>query len=196
MSYKILFLSCVCFIGASSILSAATDLESQMTLQEKQQTGVVNLSKKQRLALAAWIDENYVPKSQSPSLQEELSLQPNPPMTQYSFGTTDAVGQLSISMNLQGGQQLVLSDSTRWQIQPQDVGITSLWLSPAPITLRQGTDTNYPFILTNLYSNQSVRAKQIVPGQIPPSAPPTDLSKPAQPMTAPSPQQQSTPPQK
>ncbi|NDE83016.1 MAG: hypothetical protein EB051_05340, partial [Chlamydiia bacterium] len=51
--------SLFCLITAGSM--AATNLDQQMSLQDKQQTGIVNLSLKQRQSLALWIDRYYVP---------------------------------------------------------------------------------------------------------------------------------------
>ena len=139
---------------ATSSLLAVTNLDQQMTLQEKQQTGVVNLTLKQKQALAAWIDGHYTLTSEAQSSNPTQPAQPNAAMQEHA---------LTLSVNSQNGQQLLLSDGSRWQIHPQDVKISSIWLTPITVGLKRGTDPNFPYIITNLSTNQSVRAKQISP---------------------------------
>jgi len=140
----------IALICATSPMLAATNLDQQMTLPEKQQTGVVNLTLKQKQALASWIDLNYMPMS---------TLQQAPPVAQENA--------LSLSVNGQNGQQLILSDYTRWQVHPQDVTTSSAWIAAVPLTVKAGTDPMYPYVLTNTTTGQSVRAKQISPGLAP-----------------------------
>ncbi|MCX6990267.1 MAG: hypothetical protein NTX49_04285 [Chlamydiae bacterium] len=147
--YKKIFYG-IALICATSPMLAATNLDQQMTLPEKQQTGVVNLTLKQKQALASWIDLNYMPMS---------TLQQAPPVAQDNA--------LSLSVNAQNGQQLILSDYTRWQVHPQDVTTSSAWIAAVPLTVKAGTDPMYPYVLTNTTTGQSVRAKQISPGSAP-----------------------------
>ena len=135
---------------------AATNLDQQMSLQEKQQTGVVNLTLKQKQALANWIDKNYVPITGTQQIPHQAA--PQGPSNNSN---------LSLSVNVQNGQQLILSDGTRWQVHPQDVKTSSIWITPAPIMVMTGTDPSYPYVLTNQTTNQSVRAKQIAPASAP-----------------------------
>jgi len=110
----------------------------------------VNLTLKQKQALASWIDLNYMPMS---------TLQQAPPVAQDN--------SLSLTVNAQNGQQLILSDYTRWQVHPQDVTTSSAWIAAVPLTVKAGTDPMYPYVLTNTTTGQSVRAKQISPGSAP-----------------------------
>jgi hypothetical protein len=148
------FIPLLTVVMATAPLLAATNLDQQMTLQEKQQTGVVNLTLKQKQALALWIDARYTPitESQAPSPQ------PNTPAP---------ISTLTLNVNVQNGQQLILSDGTRWQVHPQDVKTSSIWLTPIPITVKKGTDPNYPYVITNQSTNQSIRAKPIAPAPTP-----------------------------
>lgn len=143
---------------ATSSLLAATNLDQQMTLQEKQQTGVVNLTLKQKQTLAAWIDNHYTPTS---------DMQPTHPSQQPGPHAPAQEHALTLSVNSQNGQQLLLSDGSRWQIHPQDVKTSSIWLTPITVGIKRGTDPNYPYIITNISTNQSVRAKQISPAPTP-----------------------------
>jgi hypothetical protein len=65
MKTKLSILSALVCIGSAELL-AGTNFDQQMSLQEKQQTGVVNLTLKQRMALASWIDNNYTSKTPLP----------------------------------------------------------------------------------------------------------------------------------
>jgi len=149
------FLS-VAMLMLSAQSFAATNLDQQMSLQEKQQTGVVNLTLKQKQALASWIDKNYVPVGANTQM-------PNQAPSQAPSTNSD----LTLSVNVQNGQQIILSDGTRWQIHPQDVKTSSVWLTPVPIMVMPGSDPSYPYVLTNQSTNQSVRAKQIAPASAP-----------------------------
>jgi hypothetical protein len=160
MPSKSFFVCTIFSLFVSNAFCASTNLDQQMSLQDKQLTGVVNLTLKQKQALAAWIDKNYVPLGQAQQAQEcPSSAMDTPQAPSSSMKPSD----LTLSINAQNGQQLILSDSTRWQIHPQDVNIASLWLTPSHISIKPGTDPAYPYILTNLTTNQSIRAKQIAP---------------------------------
>lgn len=159
------FIVCTIFsLFVSEAISASTNLDQQMSLLDKQLTGVVNLTLKQKQALAAWIDKNYVPLAQAQQVPECPS---NALETQQAPSSPAKPSDLTLSINAQNGQQLILSDSTRWQIHPQDVNIASLWLTPSQVSIKPSNDPTYPFVLTNLATNQSVRAKQITPPPIP-----------------------------
>ena len=149
-------------LSLAAPLMASTNLDQQMSLQDKQQTGVVNLTLKQRQALASWIDKHYTPIGQAP-LPQEATQPPSQMMQQPSMQQNTPSQSLSLTINLNNGAELILSDATRWQIHPQDVVISSVWIAPSALSVAAGTDPSYPFVITNLSSKQSVRAKQVVP---------------------------------
>lgn len=176
---KSIILSVILSLAAP--LMASTNLDQQMSLQDKQQTGVVNLTLKQRQALASWIDKHYTPIGQSPLPQQPQAPQqpPSQMMQQPSMQQNTPNQSLSLTINLNNGAELILSDATRWQIHPQDVVISSVWIAPSALSVAAGTDPSYPFVITNLSSKQSVRAKQVVPASpmTPSQAPSPSLSK-------------------
>lgn len=144
---------------AAAPIFGATNLDLQMSLQDKQQTGVVNLTLKQKQALASWIDQHYVLASSPPSsTPAPVETAPKAPAMQEKPSSS-----LSLNINLNNGQELILSDSTRWQVHPQDTAVSTVWIAPSALSVKPGTDPSYPFIITNLSSNQSVRARQVVP---------------------------------
>ena len=148
------------FILSISSLIAGTNLDQQMSLQEKQQTGVVNLTLKQRKALSEWIDCNYNPKQSEPIAESK---------------TKD---QLYISIISMNGKQLILSDNTRWLVYPQDVPTASLWIAAATIQIVASPDPEYPFIMKNLSTQQSIRVQKMAPAPSSPNPTPYTPSSP------------------
>jgi hypothetical protein len=127
--YLSILLSTSCF---------AYDLGSNMTDQEKQETGYNSLTKQQQRAWNLWISQNLTPLK----------------------GTTQAEN-LSLSVNSQGGRVLILSDGSKWEVDPDDVHISSIWLTPFPLEIAPSHSEKYPNILINLTSKEQVHVKQI-----------------------------------
>lgn len=119
-------------------LSAYADvsLDTLMTPDEQRITGVRTLTPQQKKALEVWIDKNFV---KNPAGQNAIYL----------------------SVNLNNGQRLQLSDNSIYQIAPQDVPVSSLWITPFPIMIQPNNDPNYPVKLVNANTGVSVRAKKI-----------------------------------
>jgi len=200
MKTKLSILSALVCIGSAELL-AGTNFDQQMSLQEKQQTGVVNLTLKQRMALASWIDNNYTSKTPLPpnpscreaqaplaaaqapnsSQQGPLTLETAPDLPEYNDSNT-----VSISMILMDGQQISLSNDSRWLVYPQDISIAALWLSPSIVKIHPGVDPEYNYYMTNTSTNQTIRVKKMAPGQTyanplpqqPPMAPSESLPTP------------------
>ena len=83
----------------------------------------------------------------------EVSLVDYPQPTQNPYSSM-------ISLNLSGGKFIQLQDGTLYEIAPTDIEISSLWLTPVPITVSQSNNTTYPFILKNTQNNTQVSAKK------------------------------------
>ena len=199
MKTKISILSVLLCMG-SGHLFADTNFDQQMSLQEKQQTGIVNLTLKQRVALAAWIDKNYNPKIPSPpstncppqqgsgasasammpgsATEPSIQLPTAPELPEYNKSTT-----VSISMVIMNGKQLSLSDDSRWLVYPQDVEIAALWLTPAIVTIKPGVDPEFNYYMTNTATGQTIRVRKMAPGQTfeNPVEPPTTNEQPTAP---------------
>ena len=109
-----------------------------MSKEEQQATGVSTLTPPQKAALANWIDSNY---------------------TQKPIPSTPT--QLYLSVNIQNGKQLLLSDGSLWAVNPNDVSTTALWITPFPLTLKESGDPNYPYEMTNQNSLEIIRVKRI-----------------------------------
>jgi hypothetical protein len=84
-----------------------------------------------------------------------MSFSPEAEVADYSVSQ----GELTLSLNINGGKKLLLSDHSLYEIAPDDVNISSAWLSPVTIEVSSSGDPNYPEKLTNVDSGSSVRAK-------------------------------------
>lgn len=69
---------------------------------------------------------------------------------------------LHIEVNLLGGRKLILNDGSTWEIDPFDLPISALWLSPAPLEVTRSTSEIYPYFLTDIRTNLKVKAKPIL----------------------------------
>jgi hypothetical protein len=118
-------------------LYADISLDSSMTAEQQQSTGVSTLSPEQKKALESWLNANFEPKK------------------------IKAAGSLSLSENIENGKQLRLSNGALYEIAPQDRVHTALWITPFPITIEKSGDPSYPDKLINGYSQTSVKAKLV-----------------------------------
>jgi hypothetical protein len=64
-----------------------------------------------------------------------------------------------LSYNMANGGVLVLSDGTRWEINPQDQSKTSLWMTPMEIEVKPSDNQSYPYMLVNMQTKETVYAK-------------------------------------
>lgn len=132
-----LFFSILCLYFP---LQASTSLENLMSVEEKKNTGYSSLTKKQQTALDTWIN------------------------THFTLNKTPPEGNsLSLSVNIQNGKELILSDGSRWSVDPQDQTISSIWITPFPLKLIPNDNPNYPMTLLNLSSEEAVKVKAISP---------------------------------
>jgi|SRR5579872_1767929 len=115
-------------------------LDQAMTKEELEATGVSTLNPSQKITLEAWIDRHCTLKT-----------------------NTNLVGQdLFVSIITSDGKKVTLSDSSTYEIAPEDMPIASSWItSSASITVSNSNDPNYPFKLTNTLTKQDIKGKRI-----------------------------------
>ncbi len=122
----------------------ASGLDDYMTREEQNATGVDQLSPSQKKSLSQWLEKNVqkkVPESTPPGKKP-----------------------LTLSENRSEGKMIILSDGSRWQIAPEDVDRSSLWLTPFPIRIEKSDDNpQYPYKIINTYTGSSVHAQKIEP---------------------------------
>ncbi len=78
-----------------------------------------------------------------------------------SFNLPYSNKTLYLSININSGKELILDDNSKWEIDPADQTISSLWLSPFPLTISFSDSDEYPYILTNKLSQAQVKAKAL-----------------------------------
>jgi hypothetical protein len=130
-----------------SQLHAQIILEEVMSKEDQKKTGIANLSRHQKIALEAWLNQNFILKTKEHSSQSELSL----------------------SLNINNGQKIELSDNSLWEIAPNDVSISAVWITPFPVKITPSGDPDYPCLIVNLNSGVSIKARQIPPSATPPA---------------------------
>ena len=117
-------------------------LKEMMTSEEQKKTGVNELNATQKKALESWIDQNF-------EMKEDSKIQK----------------PLSISLNIDKGAKLELSDGSAFEIDPLDRIYSSLWITPFRITLSESGDAEYPVRITNQQTGTSVNGKPILKRQ-------------------------------
>jgi hypothetical protein len=122
-------------------LLAVTNFEQQMSIEEQKCTGVYCLTPDQRSALENWIEKHCRLHC---SEQRDTS----------SRG-------LSLYTNLEGGKKLELSDGNTYEVAPEDLNISSSWVTPFPLKLEPSSDPNYPLQLTNTHTGTSIKVRRV-----------------------------------
>lgn len=161
MAKKLLIASAVAAMLIQTTPSFALILlDEVMSRDVQQKTGVANLTPLQKSALEDWLNANFEVKSSKVERQAP---------------------EIMLSINIEGGRKLQLSDGTMWEVDPNDVVQSSVWITPFPIRIVPSDSTDYPFLLVNKTSGVSVKARKVVPGSEPETkqpSPPTMTSQP------------------
>lgn len=71
--------------------------------------------------------------------------------------------ELTVEENLHGGRVLVLSDGSTWEVNPQDLSISSAWILPSPLEVKKSSDGTYPYRIINTRSQSSVLVRPLDP---------------------------------
>lgn len=110
-----------------------------MSIEDQKKTGVIRLNQKQKMELAKWL------------MEHEYNAE---------AASNEILHALKVALNVSDGKFLELSDNSVWEISPDDLMISQSWLSAVPVTVTQSSNASYPYLITNLNSNQSVKAKK------------------------------------
>ena len=164
MAKKLLIASAVAAMLVQTTPSFALILLDEVMSKDVQsKTGVANLTPLQKAALEDWLNANFEVKSSKVANQAP---------------------EVMLSINIEGGRKLQLSDGTIWEVDPNDVVQSSVWITPFPIRIVPSDSTDYPFLLVNKTSGVSVKARKVAPGsqaEPKPSSEPTTTIQPAAP---------------
>lgn len=68
---------------------------------------------------------------------------------------------ITIEENLHGGKVLILSDGSSWEIAPQDLNISQLWILPVPLKIEKSNNSTYPYRIINMNSNSAILARPL-----------------------------------
>lgn len=118
--------------------------DDMMTRREKEITGIDNLDHNQVQALENWINRNFVLKS-------EVNKQKAP------------MRDLYLSENFDNGKSIRLTDDSVFEVNPEDIQYSALWITPFPIQTVPSGNPNYPVKIINLNTGSSITARQTVP---------------------------------
>ena len=122
-----------------SYLQAQILLDHVMSKEDQKKTGVDKLTKNQKIALENWLNQNFIPRVVPKESESELFL----------------------SINIDNGHKIQLSDNTLWEVSPDDVNTSSLWLTPFAVKIIPSGDPEYPCLIVNKESNVSVKARRV-----------------------------------
>ncbi len=114
-------------------------LHEMMTPEEQKKTGVNSLNATQKKALESWLDDHF----------------------QLKEGSKIHERQLMLSLNIENGAKLELTDGSLYEIDPDDRIYSALWITPFKISLSESDDAEYPVRITNLQTGTSVNGKPI-----------------------------------
>lgn len=141
-------------ILALSICSLAfgATLDQVMPKDVQKRTGVDKLSAKEQAALAEYITqvkEEHVPATAPSTIDSQDGQNPDAP-------------KLSMRENLQGGKLLKLSDGSIWQVDPNDLNISRIWLFPFDVEITQDPYSHaYPYKMKNLSTGTVINVRKL-----------------------------------
>ncbi|NGX38422.1 MAG: hypothetical protein K1000chlam2_01595 [Chlamydiae bacterium] len=69
--------------------------------------------------------------------------------------------QLYLSLNIDEGKYLQLSDGSTYEIDPDDRLYSSYWITPFPLMISKSDNSEYPVRITNLNTDTGVNGKQV-----------------------------------
>ncbi len=100
--------------------------------------------------------------SQNKSVEVNAQL-PKKSLTPAQRATQDQlykqVDNLEISEIIDGGNRIILSDGSKWDVDPIDSDKSSGWIEPAEISVTNGDNIKYPYKIFNKWTNDSVNAR-------------------------------------
>ncbi len=151
--------------AATQTMNPTPSLNQIMTPEDQVLTGVDKLTPEERSQLEEWLQEYTQVKAQT-NARKKSTASPS----KQSFGL--------LAINAVGGRYLILTDSSVWEVAPEDIYTSSAWLAAIPFEITyDSSDLNdpYPYTLKNQYSGQSVHARQSSIDEIP-EAPPIEMT--------------------
>ncbi len=135
-------------LPCSGLIADQIVLDQVMSRDEQKRIGIDRLTMKQKIELENWLNKTFILKVQDKA---------HPAI-------------LSMSININNGEKIQLSDNSVWEIAPSDVPTAAIWITPFPVKITPSDDPDYPCLLVNTNSGVSVKAKEITPSPATPPA--------------------------
>ncbi len=133
--------TCCAFLLTAPLLGEMAFLDSVMSKDEQKKTGVDTLTPRQKIELEIWLNKNF-------QLRQVAT-------------TTQAKEQpLFLSINIDNGQKIELTDGSIWEVDPEDYPTSQIWISPIPIKVVPSNNTDYPFLLVNKTTGVSIKVRK------------------------------------
>lgn len=133
-SLFLLFLCCCYHLLAGDIL-----LDSVMSPEEQRSMGINKLSPLQKMQLENWLNNTFILKPSQTSTSKPLFL----------------------SLNIDNGKKIQLSDNSLWEIDPADVKTSIVWITPFPVVIQPSDSVDYPVLIINETTGNKVKAKKV-----------------------------------
>ncbi len=110
-----------------------------MSLEDQKSTGVIRLTQEQKKALAEWfVKHGYY------QMQADVN---------YNQA-------LTVAINVSGGEKIVLSDNSVWDVAPEDQSTAAGWIGSIAVELSASTNAAYPFNMTNMKTRVTIKVKK------------------------------------
>ena len=82
-------------------------------------------------------------------------------LSKASSPTDNNHQELTIEENRHGGKVLILSNKTMWEVAPQDVVITEIWIFPFPLEIQKSDNKTYPYYIVNKNSQTKILVRPL-----------------------------------
>ncbi len=66
-----------------------------------------------------------------------------------------------VSANMQGGKELILTDDSKWEVDPEDQAVSEFWIGSFPIKISLEGSKEYPYLLKSIHSQKKVKARPL-----------------------------------
>jgi len=136
------------------IFSVEVNLDKIMTPSEQKETGVQNLSPKEKQALQQWLTSWTINLLNTTQTTDQ-------PQQNNSPYQSNIQTPITVVRVYNGGNKIELSNQSMWTVFPIDIAIASSWLPRDSIEILQGTDLYYPYYLRNTKNSRMIKAQNI-----------------------------------
>lgn len=87
----------------------------------------------------------------------------NKPNTLIAEQSLSNPHEILLSENSHNGKILTLSDGSSWEVAPQDLNISEVWVIPSPFAVEKSANATYPYYLVNKDTGSKVLVRPIAP---------------------------------